>query len=202
MKERKLAVFDFDKTLIKGDSLWPFLTAVGGVGGALLATAEAASFYALSRYQKSPQKTPPEMRTYVKTRVLRKVLHGRKLSSLGRAIEKVRRWCEWNEPVRQKLMAHASEGHQIIIASGALNLYLPELLRDFPQHVLLCTQMAVKNGILTGEMASANCVREGKAEMLAQFLSNEEPYSDSWGYGNFPHDLPMFKLLKNKVIIG
>ncbi len=47
-----LAVFDFDHTLITGDSLWPFLAAVAGWPRALLALAEGVGLFALALYSK------------------------------------------------------------------------------------------------------------------------------------------------------
>ena len=199
---RKLAVFDFDGTLIKGDSLWPFLTAVAGTPQAAIAAVEGLAVYYLRFYNNRLDPTLPDMRTYVKAHLLRKLLGGRKAGTFGPAIEKVRRWVKWNDSVRKSMLDHFAKGHQIVIASGALNLYLPELLKDFPPHELLCTVVNVKNGTLTGEMVGDNCVRQWKAQRLSEYLAGQEPFDDSWGYGNIPHDQQMLNLLKHQIIIS
>ncbi len=196
---RKLAVFDFDGTLIKGDSLWPFLTAVAGTPQAAMAAAEGFVGYYLRLYNNRFDPTLQDMRTYVKAHMLRKLLGGRKAGTFGPAIEKVRRWVKWNESVRKSMLDHFAKGsHQIVIASGALDLYLPELLKDFPPHELLCTVMIVKNGTITGEMAGDNCVRQWKAQRLSEYLAGQEPFDDSWGYGNMPHDNQMLNMKRSK----
>jgi phosphatidylglycerophosphatase C len=198
---RKLAVFDFDNTLIHGDSLWPFLTAVAGTPRALWALFNALVLFQIRRMNKESL-TAPEMRTFIKAYLLKKILGGRRMGSLGPAIEKVHAWCTWNEPVRQVMLDHFAQGHHIVIVSGALNLYLPELLKDFPPHQLICTSVKIKNDVITGEMSSENCVRKWKADMLAEYLATQEPFVESWGYGNFPHDVPMLNLLKHQIIIS
>ena len=62
--------------------------------------------------------------------------------------------------------------------------------------------MEVKNGVITGQMLSDNCVRQWKAQRLTEWLSKHDPFADSWGYGNVPHDSDMLNLLKNQIIIS
>ena len=47
-----------------------------------------------------------------------------------------------------------------------------------------------------------NCVRKWKAQMLSEYLGTVEPFAESWGYGNFPHDVPMLNLLKHQIIVS
>jgi len=199
---RTLAVFDVDRTLIRGDSLWPFLVYVAGLPRALLALAEASVLFLLQHWRGKNDPTPDDPRTFIKAHLLRRLLAGRKVDQLTSAIEKLHAWRRWNEPMRKTLFDHAAEGRQIVIASGALDLYLPALLGNLPAHVLLCTDMETKDGIITGVMRSGNCVRARKAEMLAAYLAENGPFEESWGYGNFPHDVPMLNLLNHRVIVS
>ena len=196
-----LAVFDFDHTLIEGDSLWPFLVYAAGLPRVLLAVA-AASFLLARRYLKN--RTDPEIadtRTFVKAHLLRRLLGGRTATELLPAIEKLRGWQKWNEPMRRALREHYEKGHRIVIASGGLDLYLPELLNDLPPRALICTRMEANEGVFTGEMLSGNCVRAKKAEILANYILRNGPFVESWGYGNFPHDVEMLELLQHRIIV-
>ena len=196
-----LAVFDFDDTLIKGDSLWPFLVNVAGPFRAALALADALYQFA-RRYLKD--KNDPEIadrRTFIKAHMLRRVLAGHTVPDLASAVEKLRGWVRWNEPVRRALFEHYEKGHQIAIVSGGLDLYLPELLSALPPRALICTRMEARDGVLTGEMLSGNCVRNRKAEILGNYIAKNGPFAESWGYGNFPHDVPMLELVKHRIIV-
>jgi len=197
-----LAVFDFDDTLIEGDSLWPFLVYAAGWPRALLTLGTALLCFAVRRFKDKNDLAIADFRTFVKERLLQRLLASRRADSFGPAIEKLRRWRCWNETVRKTLLERAGEGCAIVIASGGLDIYLPALLADLPPHTLICTKMEIRGGILTGVMESGNCVRATKAECVKAWIAEHGPFSASWGYGNFPHDLPMLKLVERRIIVS
>ncbi len=189
-----IAVFDFDGTLVKGDSLWPFLLAAAGAVDCALGLAEGALRLASRRDDE-------DSRTAVKSALLERTLRGKTVEELKPALAALRHWSQWKDDTVARLRAHHAAGHHVVIASGGLDLYLPSLLADLPHHALICTAMEVKDGSLTGRMASGNCVRRKKAEMVAEHMAAREPFADSWGYGNYPHDIPMMELMKNRVVV-
>ncbi len=190
-----VAVFDFDSTLVKGDSLWPFLVAVAGWPQAivsLLAALLRLTFRLRSR---------TDARTYIKDQLLWMVLAGQRESDLARAVARMRRWPRWIAPSLRALKEHYAAGHHIVIASGGLDIYLPALLKNVPYHALICTEMEVVNGTVTGRSSTGNCVRASKAARVARYLKSLGPLEDSWAYGNLPHDLPMMRLVQHRVIV-
>ncbi len=195
---KKVAVFDFDGTLIKGDSLWPFLIYASSAVDVFAAVAEGLGRYALIRVMEGQTIS---LRTSVKDFVLRRILKGKKRDALKDAAFKVFMWREINEPIMQKLQEHRAKGDTIVIASGSLDLYLGELLNDIPHDAVICTEIGVENGIVTGEMTKGNCVRKRKAARVKEWLDSHGPFEDSFGYGNAPHDLPMLELVKHKEIV-
>jgi HAD superfamily phosphoserine phosphatase-like hydrolase len=188
-----VAVFDFDNTLVKGDSLWPFLVAVAGWPRALVALAVARSRCLVRR--------PADAPTSIKGQMLWMVLTGQREAGLGRAVAKLRRWPRWIDANLAILKEHYAAGHHVVIASGGLDLYLPVLLEKIPHHALVCTRMESVGGVLTGRMESGNCVRARKAELVAAYLGTLGPSGESWAYGNYPHDLPMMQLAQYRVIV-
>ena len=187
-----VAVFDFDNTLIRGDSLWPFLVRAAGwpraVCAALVAVLQAAC------------SATDDRRTLFKAILLRLTLAGVPLDRAAKAAELLEDAIVWL-PMRDRLQAHWQQGHRIMIASGGLGLYLPYLLRDLPPHQLICTQMETVDGRLTGAMQGGNCVRQQKAELVKQALLDIGEISDSWGYGNFPHDVPMLSYIQQRILV-
>lgn len=196
---RRVAVFDFDGTLIEGDSFMPFLSFACGPLAAYATAVEALGRYALQRLCNKPTES---MRTFVKGFLIKRLLAGRPVASLATAIEKVRCWMQPNEAGMRALRDHKARGDMIVIASGSLDLYLPSLLRDVPYDALLCTDVDVKDGVIVGDMINGNCVRRCKAERLKAWLEKEGPFDDSYGYGNYPHDLPMLDLVQHRVIVS
>jgi HAD superfamily phosphoserine phosphatase-like hydrolase len=201
-KALKLAVFDFDHTLIEGDSLWPFLVYVAGWPRATAALLEVLTIFAVRFLKNKHDPLLTDRRGFVKARLLQRLLKGRKTDDLRSAIEKLYGWQKWKAPVREALLDHYNKGHQIVIASGGLDLYLPDLIRDLPPRALICTRVEMRDGVITGLMPSGNCVRARKAEILARYIEKNGPFAESWGYGNFPHDLPMLALLQHRIIIS
>jgi phosphatidylglycerophosphatase C len=196
-----LAVFDFDHTLITGDSFWPFLAAVVGWPRTLAALAEGLVLLALAYARNANDPQAKDYRTFIKAHLLQRLLVGKSVGALPSAIAKTYKSQTWNEPMRKALSDHHAHGHRILIISGALDLYLPDLVKTLPQHDIVCTRVEVKDGVITGNMVSGNCVRHRKAELLGEWITVHGPFADSWGYGNYPHDIPMLGLLKHRIIV-
>jgi len=189
---RTVAFFDFDGTLAECDSLWPFLVAVAGWPRCLLAVVQGFCSYLFPAGQ--------DRRTIIKAKLLEAVLRGRRLSDLAPSVTRMRGWPRWMKTA-DDLRRHYARGHHVVIATGSLNLYISEMLRDLPHHAIICTTMEERDGVLTGKMASGNCVRKRKAELVAAYIKEHGPFDDSWAYGNAPHDLPMMDLVQHRVII-
>ncbi|MGB9152411.1 MAG: HAD family hydrolase [Alphaproteobacteria bacterium] len=196
---KKAAIFDFDHTLIEGDSLWPYLGYAVGKGLSYVALAEALAVLTL-RYVQFRQ--PESARTFIKDRILRNLLAGKKQAALAPASARTRIWQKENAQMMRRLQEHRANGDVIVIASGSLDLYLPILLRDIPHDALICTEIGVKNGIVTGEMIKGNCVRQNKAARVKEWLDANGPFDETYGYGNYPHDVPMLNLVKHRIIVS
>jgi HAD superfamily hydrolase (TIGR01490 family) len=199
---QSLSVFDFDDTLIHGDSMWAFLPFVAGWPRVGIALAEAAVAYAKRRYLNPNDPALADRGTFFKDKILKRLIAGRTPESLADAVARLRPWLRWKESVCATLREHYDNGHHVVIASGSLDLYLPELIKELPHHALLCTNIEVRDGVVTGAMSLGNCVRQGKAERVAAYIATHGPFGESWAYGNFPDDVPMMNLLKHRIIVS
>ena len=196
---KSVAFFDFDHTLIMGDSFWPYLIYASGHFAVGVALIEGLSSFAQLRLRGD---RTTAMRDFVKASLIRRLLTGKRLGQLQDAAVRVRLWQKINPPIMQALREHSTKGDKIVIASGGLSLYLPEMLREIPYDALICTDVGVENNAVTGEMINGNCVRSGKAERVAAWLANNGPFDESWAYGNYPHDVPMMNLVKHRIIVS
>ena len=196
-----LAVFDFDDTLIHGDSMWSFLALVAGWPNVVVAMLQALAVFTWRHFLHQDDRTTIDRGTFFKEQMLQRLVAGHDVESFKEAVVRLRSGLNWNETMLRTLCDHYDKGHHVVIASGALDLYLSELVKDLPHHALLCTTIEVIGGIATGVMSEGNCVRLGKAERVAAYMKQHGSFGESWGYGNFPDDVPMMNLMKYRVIV-
>ncbi|MDR3517162.1 MAG: HAD family hydrolase [Azospirillaceae bacterium] len=197
---RGIAFFDFDRTLITGDSLVPFLAELVGRRHAGLALARAVPMAMALRTRRG--RGGPDLGTLVKSLVLRDTLAGIPVAAAAVAAERLRRgWVRWNPAMLRAFDEHRRAGRRIVVATGSLDIYMRGLLAERGIDDLLATEIEVVNGVLTGRMSSGNCVRAEKANRVRAYLDRHGPFGKSWGYGNRPHDLPMLALLDHRVIV-
>jgi HAD superfamily phosphoserine phosphatase-like hydrolase len=194
MNPSTIAIFDFDATLVAGDSLWPFLVRVAGRAAACAALAEAVSTYLVGGLEEK------DSRSFIKASLLSRLLKGRSITEAKKAALSLRSWIK-PLPTLNKLNWHFAQGHHVVIATGGLDIYMPILLHDIPHHAILSTEIGVEDGCLTGVMTSGNCVRERKAERVAAYMRENGPFEESWAYGNFPHDIPMLQKVQFGIIV-
>ncbi|WP_158047516.1 HAD-IB family hydrolase [Skermanella pratensis] len=194
-----IAFFDFDGTLVRGDSLLPFLSQIVGSRRARLSLARAV--HGAIQLHATRRQLGDDIRTSTKAILLRQTLAGVPVAEAAAAAERLAGWTRWNRPVLDALKAHQDAGRRIVVATGALDLYMPVLLRGLGIDDLLATGLEEIDGVLTGHMKGGNCVRAMKAQRVSAYLHHHGPFGETWGYGNRPSDVPMLALLRNKVIV-
>jgi len=196
---RGIAVFDFDGTLIEGDSLLPFLERLVGRTRTRLSFVRAVRGAVALHARRRP--LGPDIRTSVKAILLRETLAGVPVAEAEAAAARLPGWIRWKAKVRDALIEHRRAGRHIVVATGALSLYMPRLLDGLPVDALLATDVEAMDGVLTGHMPHGNCVRALKAERVRAYMDAHGPFGESWGYGNRPSDLPMLALMDHRVVI-
>lgn len=201
MTQKPLAVFDFDHTLVKDDSMWQFFVLLAGWPQTALAFTKAVANFAWLHFVRQENRNPVDRGTFLKQQMLQQLIAGKTLKHCAEAAARLKDTLRWDEKMRATLQDHYDKGHHVVIASGSLDLYLPHLLQGLPHHALLCTEIAVSVDVATDVMSKGNCVRDGKAARVAAYMSENGPFGESWGYGNFPDDVPMMNLMKYRVIV-
>ncbi|WP_119680059.1 HAD family hydrolase [Indioceanicola profundi] len=194
-----LAIFDFDGTLVQGDSLLPFLELVAGRTRARTALLRAVRASVWDRAVRSGRE---DSRTAVKAGLLKRTLKGVPVEQARAAAKQLGAWIRWNPTILEALRRHADRGDRVVVATGALKLYMPDLLGDLPVDDLIATEMEIADGILTGRMChGGNCVREEKARRITEYLERNGPFATTYGYGNRPSDLPFLALMEHPVVV-
>ncbi|MES2911997.1 MAG: HAD-IB family hydrolase [Pseudomonadota bacterium] len=189
-----VAAFDFDGTLTQGDTLLPFLARGLGWPRFLLALLKCAPWlvgYAL-------RLVPNDV---AKQRLLMATLQGRSLLEIN---QWTTRWLDedFSSRLRTNSMArldwHLEQGHCCVMVSASPDIYLQRVARQLGFEGLLCTEMAVQGGRLTGLMRTPNCHGEQKVVRLKAWLAErfgtQAGGLTMYAYGDTAGDLPMLQM--------
>jgi phosphatidylglycerophosphatase C len=190
-----VAAFDFDGTLTRRDSLLPFLAR--GLGWprflvALLRCAPWLAGYALRLVRND----------VAKARLLHLTLSGRTLAEMD---DWTACWLAHDFPGQlqdwtlARLAWHREAGHCCVLVSASPDIYLQRVARELGFDGLICTEMQVQDGRLTGRLHTPNCHGEQKVLRLKAWLS--ERFGAGWAeamtlyaYGDTAGDKPMLRL--------
>lgn len=193
---RTVAAFDFDGTLIRGDSLIPFLSLVAGrrrVAAALGATAPSLGWALAGRGD----------RDVVKAAVLSRVLAGLPVDAVEKAGSLYAAKLVEHR-LRREMVArlgwHRDQGHDLVLVSASLAVYLEPLgdMLGFDQ--VLATGLEVVDGVLTGGLVGANVRGPEKAARLRAWLEGEACHLYAYGDSAGDHDL--FALAQSAFLVG
>ena len=177
----KFAFFDFDDTLIHGDS-----------GGKLLK-------YYLKKHPLSIFKLLKVVYHYA--------LYLLKIEPLNKAksawlypLDKMSD--QEIEKFYQELKKKKAEGYTIYICSASVEAYLR--FCKLPVDEILGTKTDIKDGKYTSQMIGKNCKNEEKVKRIQEVIKNhnlEIDYDLSYAYSDSLHDIPMLKMVKNRIKI-
>jgi phosphatidylglycerophosphatase C len=180
-----VAAFDFDGTMIRGDSFMPFLVRAVGPGKfgqiVIRSSASTAQAYRLGRRDAS------------KAVLVRRLLRGYpadRLDDLGRRYavllsQRIR------PQMAERVAWHQQRGHRLVIVSASLDVYLAPTGKALGFDQVLATELEVgSDGRLTGRLLGPNVRGVEKSARLREWLAQElagVPYQ-LWAYGDSAGD--------------
>ena len=192
---KNLALFDFDGTLCTKDSFTGFI------------------FYALSKRHivKQGLKLLPWIQAYYlnvyPAHAMRpKLFYGMFKDTDYAEIKKIAEEYaqhliqELNPKFMQQLQLHQALGHDVVLVSASVDLYLKPLCQLLGID-LICTEAEVRESRLTGHYQSADCSRMEKKTRISQQYPIAE-YVSIYAYGNSEEDLEMFSLAQYTYMVG
>ena len=194
---RSGAFFDMDKTLIS-DNSWSlymrYLYDRGEIGESALARGLADYL----RYKVGAL----DLDSWVED--MAAPLAGRKEADLA---QEARAW--FFERVKPKVypeaarrVAHPLErGDVVAIVSGATRFVVDPLAELLGIEHVVCTQLEVEKGSLTGRIIGPACFEEGKVHWLSEFNAKHRvDLSKSWFYTDSITDLPLLERVGHPVV--
>jgi putative phosphoserine phosphatase/1-acylglycerol-3-phosphate O-acyltransferase len=92
---------------------------------------------------------------------------------------------------REIVKAHQRMGHTLVLASAATRFQVGPVARDLGIDNLLCTELEVEDGVLTGRLRGSFLWGEPKARAVRGFASSHGvDLGASYGYANGDEDVP------------
>jgi phosphatidylglycerophosphatase C len=184
-----VAAFDFDGTLTRGGSVWPFLATTAGAGRT--AAAGLAVFPRLVAAALVGGSAADD----AKEALFRLTLCGRDAAEVARtsaAFGRSHYRRRARRAVRGRLEQHRSLGHRLVIVSASPELYVAPVGAELAVDAVIATRLEVgSDHRLTGSYEGANCRGPEKLRRLRQWIDAEAPGALVWAYGNSAGDRPL-----------
>lgn len=178
-----VAAFDFDGTMVPGDSLLPFVWQAAGPRRFLRAVGRHGARVALATVARVGS------RDAAKAAFVSTALRGLAVSELVAAgVEFSHRLEARVHPAALERIAwHRAQGHDLVLISASLLLYLEPLATRLGFSAVLATGLEVdQTGHLTGALDGLNVRGREKVARLERWLDGRKP--ELWAYGDSAGD--------------
>ncbi|HAV5588911.1 TPA: HAD-IB family hydrolase [Acinetobacter baumannii] len=100
------------------------------------------------------------------------------------------------ENALERILWHKQQGDQVVVVSASLSVYLESWCKSLDLDVI-CNQLEIDNGILTGYFIDGDC---GYLEKVNRIKNKYDltQYSIIYAYGDTPNDYAMLELAHRK----
>ena len=196
---RSIAAFDFDGTLTRRDTVFPFLVRYHGLTKVARALARSAPTAGRARLRRTPG--DPHHRDLTKAAVLRELFTGEDPSRLAEhGADYARTISRRLRPTMvDRLEWHRDRGHELVIVSASLAAYLvPFAAEHGISHVIGVELATGPDGFLSGELGRPNVRGPEKATRLRAWFDGNEP-DELWAYGNSSGDRELLAMATHPV---
>ncbi len=196
-----VAAFDFDGTLTRRDTFMPFLAR--GLGWPRFVWAILRCLPWLIGY--ALRLVPNDI---AKQKIMLQTLQGKSTAEMDAWTD---RWLANDFPgqlrdwTMSRLAWHQEAGHCCVMVSASPDIYLERVARQLGFDGLICTEMDVVSGVLTGHMRTPNCYGEQKVLRLTAWMHERfgtEAGFTIYAYGDTSGDKPMLAMAAHAFYRG
>jgi HAD superfamily hydrolase (TIGR01490 family) len=104
---------------------------------------------------------------------------------------------------RFEIETHKAKNARVIILSSTLTTVCQEMAKYLGMDDIICTELEVRNGYLTGRPVGHLCFGEEKAQRLKEYCErNNFSTSNAWYYADSFSDLPALNSVGNPVCVN
>lgn len=189
LQKQIVAVFDFDGTLTYHDSLLPFLIFIVGPFKTFLALATKLPIligFLFGRHS----------RQNVKEKILTSLLGGMSAALVqekGKEFAQKKLGKLLRPDGMKRLRWHQHQRHRCILISANLDVYLHPWSLQENFNDLLCSNLQIVEGKITGFLNGKNCRGPEKTKRLLELLGNRENFV-LYAYGDSPGDKELLQM--------
>jgi phosphatidylglycerophosphatase C len=176
--KRVLAVFDFDGTITKRDTLPVFIRFAVTLFHLLKGTVYMAPFVLLFKLKVIPNYTAKErlFKTFFKGISIDKFneLSQRFITNIEQIV---------NPVALEKIKWHQQMGHEVIIISASVENWIRPWAKKYGINTVLATGLQLENNIITGNFLTKNCHGAEKVNRLLAAYADRDSYT-LYAYGD------------------
>ena len=200
MTPTPFAFFDFDDTLAKGDSIFPFLLYAIKRGYAPKHQLfKAAAGFLRWKIQPSSGRAVKEWTlSFIKGRTVEE------MDELSRDFFRDAQQKAFFEDAAPELFRLREQGAKLVVVSASSDLYMKVLPEFLPIDAVISTTCETADGVYTGKIGK-NCKGEEKVRRIQEWLDAQGLAIDkahSAGYGDSPSDAPMLLLTDHPNLVN
>ncbi len=192
-KKRPIALFDFDGTIARGDSIGAFMKYIFSNYYKSLIELVRIGFYAV------PYGLGIVSKKKMKTVVLQLTNHipKDKIDEFIKAFINDSIKPSYFSAGLEKVKWHREQGHLLVMVSASMDIYMKEVCKDLGFDELICTNTSLKpRPAVTG----VNCYGIEKITRLKQSdFFEDTDWENSYAYSDHHSDIPMMELCGNKI---
>jgi len=180
INSKKIAIFDFDGTLTKGDTLISFLVYCFGIWKVLIGLFFLSPFiisYLLKLYSND----------LAKKRLLKYFFKNQSVDEIKKLAENfintnLEKYLRKN--VIKRLKWHQNKGHTTILISASIDIYIRLWGLKYKFDFIECTGLEKKNELYTGQILGKNCYGIEKVNRLNKLFGKNFFDKEIYGYGD------------------
>src|SRR5450759_169403 len=191
-----IAFFDLDATITKAIS-GNALARVAFKKGLMTGTALAHGIYLSLVYKlklKDPLKIIDSMVTWVEG------ISEKTMADLCSEVFREVLLPSVYEQARLEIKTHKEKNAKVVILSSALTPICQQMAKNLMMDDIICSDLEVNNGYLTGRPRGRLCFGDEKADRLKEYCEkNNTETSDAWYYGDSISDLAALNSVGNPV---
>lgn len=185
------ALFDFDGTLTRHDSLVPYLKMIVGtprLALAMLLASPLLSAYALRLVRNDVAKEALLQRTL--GGLSAGFLHERGEQYAKHVIPTMLR-----DDMQVRLRDHQTQGHCCVLVSASLDVYLEPWAKMAGFDYCIATSLTVSpEGLVSGKLDGANCHGQEKVRRIERLFDEIGLPEHTYAYGDTAGDIPMLAM--------
>jgi HAD superfamily hydrolase (TIGR01490 family) len=107
------------------------------------------------------------------------------------------------QEIFEEILLHKTCNAEVVLLSSAISQICAPIGEYLGMDNVICTEMEVVNGVLTGEPVGSFCFGEQKVVRLIDYCrKNNVDSKDSWYYGDSISDLPVLSSVGHPVCVN